>query len=202
MVAVTAITVGELKDWLKTLSPPTPELQLPDGLPDSLGDEGTLKNAVNPAALSDWFTMGTTLTGMVPDPDHLCVTGIIATETPNLSLCFFSDEEGDPDDATVTGVQFGLSLKSHPVMSAFSALGCRTSSSATRFTSWTAPPSANSPRRRSSPSTAEIRSSSPAPSTSKPDRPATSSSWSPRTERNGRSPRRSSGSSVWPRRPS
>nr|WP_184743342.1 YncE family protein [Streptomyces eurocidicus] len=120
---MTAMTVGELKEWLKTLSPPTQELLLPDGLPDNLGDQGALKNAVNPGALSDWFTMGTALTTLVPDPDNLCVTGIIATESPNLSLWFFSDEEGDPDGATVTGVQFGLSLKSHPVMSVFSALG-------------------------------------------------------------------------------
>lgn len=122
-MAVTAMTVGGLREWLKTLSSPTQELLLPDGLPDNLGDQGTLKNAVNPGALSEWFTMGTTLTRMVPDPDHLCVTGIIVTETPNVSLWFFSDEEGNPDDATVTGVQFGLSLKSHPVMSVFSALG-------------------------------------------------------------------------------
>lgn len=122
-MAVTAMTVGELKEWLRTLSPPTKELLLPDGLPGNLGDQGVLKNAVNPGALSKWFTMGTALTGMVPDPDQLCVTGIIGTDTPNLSLWFFSDEEGDPDGATVTGVQFGLSLKSHPVMSVFSALG-------------------------------------------------------------------------------
>lgn len=122
-MAVTAMTVGGLREWLKTLSSPTQELLLPDGLPDNLGDQGTLKNAVNPGALSEWFTMGTTLTRMVPDPDHLCVTGIIVTETPNVSLWFFSDEEGNPDDATVTGVQFGLSLKSHPVMSVFSARG-------------------------------------------------------------------------------
>ncbi|GGX42342.1 YncE family protein [Streptomyces noursei] len=122
-MAVTTMTVGELKEWLKTLSPPTPELLLPDGLPDNLGGQGALKNAVNPGALSGWFTMGTTLTMMVPDADNLCVTGNIAPEAPKLSLWFFSDEEGNPDDATVTGVQFGLSLKSHPVMSVFSALG-------------------------------------------------------------------------------
>ncbi|MGD3111467.1 DUF6603 domain-containing protein [Streptomyces sp. YGL11-2] len=124
-MAVTAMTVGELKGWLKTLSSPNPGLLLPDGLPDTLGAGGALKNAVNPGALSGWFTMGTTLTTMVPDPDHLCVTGIIAPETPKLSLWFFSDKEGNPDDATVTGVQFGLALKNHPVMSVLSALGLR-----------------------------------------------------------------------------
>ncbi|MCQ8770992.1 YncE family protein [Streptomyces sp. AA8] len=115
-----AMTVGELKEWLKSLSPPTPELALPDGLPDALGD---LKDAVNLGALSDWFTMGAALTEMVPDPDKLCVTGIIAKETPNLSLWFFSDDEANPDDAPVTGVQIGLSLKQHAVMSVLSALG-------------------------------------------------------------------------------
>ncbi|MEU2873961.1 DUF6603 domain-containing protein [Streptomyces olivoreticuli] len=114
------MTVGELKEWLKSLSPPTQELALPDGLPDDLGD---LKNAVNPSALSDWFTIGTTLTGMVPDPDNLSVTGIITKEAPNLSLWFFSDDEANPDDAPVTGVQIGLSLKQHTVMSVLSTLG-------------------------------------------------------------------------------
>ncbi|MCC3772072.1 hypothetical protein [Streptomyces sp. UNOC14_S4] len=116
------MTVGEIKEWLKTLSPPTPEVALPDGLPDELGE---LKNAVNLDALSDWFAMSSTLTMMVPDTANLCVTGIIVRETPNLSLWFFSDDEANPDDAPVIGVQVGLALRKHPVLSVLGALGLR-----------------------------------------------------------------------------
>ncbi|RLU83062.1 hypothetical protein CTZ27_29210 [Streptomyces griseocarneus] len=117
-----AMTVGEIKEWLKTLSPPTPEVALPDGLPDELGE---LKNALNLDALSDWFAMSSTLTMMVPDTANLCVTGIIVRETPNLSLWFFSDDEANPDDAPVTGVQLGLALRKHPVLSVLGTLGLR-----------------------------------------------------------------------------
>ncbi|MBF6049421.1 beta-propeller fold lactonase family protein [Streptomyces sp. NRRL B-1677] len=114
-----AMTVGELKEWLSSLSE-VKELALPDGLPDELAD---LKNAVNPGALSKWFTIGTSLTAMVPAPADLRVTGSIATGTPQLSLRFFSDDDENPDGATITGVELGLSLKNHPVMSVLSAIG-------------------------------------------------------------------------------
>ncbi|MEV8477066.1 YncE family protein [Streptomyces sp. NPDC051173] len=113
------MTVGGLKEWLTSLSG-TKELALPDGLPGELAD---LKNAVNPGALSKWFTMGASLTAIVPDPGDLRVAGSIATETPQLSLRFFGDDEENPDDATITGVELGLSLKDHPVMSVLSAIG-------------------------------------------------------------------------------
>ncbi|GAA0349622.1 YncE family protein [Streptomyces blastmyceticus] len=115
------MTVGKLKEWLKGLSDEK-ELPLPGGLPDELGD---LKNAVNVDALADWFTVGAGLTMPYPDAGNLCVTGIIATETPNVSLWFFTDDESDPapDGAEITGVQIALSLKNHPVLSVLGGIG-------------------------------------------------------------------------------
>ncbi|MGW1071930.1 DUF6603 domain-containing protein [Streptomyces sp. NPDC002537] len=113
------MTVGKLKEWLESLRNEK-ELPLPDGLPDELGD---LKNAVNVNALADWFTMGASLSTLVPDRNKLCVTGIIATETPNVSLWFFAEDDSTADDAEIIGVRIGLSLKKQPVLSVLGGIG-------------------------------------------------------------------------------
>ncbi|MEV4742885.1 YncE family protein [Streptomyces sp. NPDC049555] len=116
------MTVGKLKEWLRSLSSAGQELALPDGLPDDLGD---LKNAVNVGALADWFTVGAVLRDLDPDPDNLCLSGTIAPGTPTLSLWFFTADTSDsvPDDAEIIGVQLALSLEHQPVLSALSGIG-------------------------------------------------------------------------------
>ncbi|MEU8784127.1 DUF6603 domain-containing protein [Streptomyces sp. NPDC048637] len=115
------MTCGKLKEWLNGLSPGQ-GLDLPDGIPDELGE---LKNAVNIKALTGWFTVGSGLTEIDPDAGNLCLSGIIAPGTPTISLCFITADDPEPgaDDADIVGVRIALSLKDHPVLSVLSGIG-------------------------------------------------------------------------------
>ncbi|WP_342593520.1 DUF6603 domain-containing protein [Streptomyces inhibens] len=115
------MTCGKLKEWLNGLSPGQ-GLDLPDGIPDELGD---LKNAVNIKALTGWFTVGSGLTEIDPDAGNLRLSGIVAPDTPTVSLWFFTAADSEPgdDDAEIIGVQIALSLKDHPVLSVLSGIG-------------------------------------------------------------------------------
>ncbi|WP_167539119.1 DUF6603 domain-containing protein [Streptomyces tubercidicus] len=115
------MTVGMLKEWLGSISS-NGDLSLPDGLPDELGD---LKNAVNIKALTDWFTIGDSLTDVDPDAGNLCLRGAVAPNAPLVSLRFFADDDSDSvaDGVEIVGVRIALSLKDHPVMSILSGIG-------------------------------------------------------------------------------
>ncbi|MDT0454424.1 hypothetical protein RM550_01550 [Streptomyces sp. DSM 41527] len=117
------MTFGKLKEWLNGLSPGQ-GLDLPDGLPDELGD---LKNAVNIEALADWFAVGSGLTEIEADAGNLCLSGTVAPGTPTISLWFFTAADSEPvaDDVEILGVRIAVSLASHPVLSVLSGIGIR-----------------------------------------------------------------------------